>query len=197
MSLILEPSDENITWFVNTMISEYLLQNKSKPNYKNLKWIISDFDENKTYSNMSEYYNNTINMQVDYYISSDCNNQIKRHFFCKVSQLLKKLFFSEEKLLCDENKSLSIKLMEQLKNNYLSLNTLLYDTELFLSDGYCMYYNIQYTKLTNIIDFANLAIEEKIIDRNNFISFYESIFEASKISKENVEMSPDTRPFAF
>ena len=108
MSLILESTIDNINWFIEPVLSEYLLQNKSTPNFINLKWIISDFDENVYYEQKehneqkSDYYNNIINMQVDYYINNKTVTQeIKNHFLCKTCKLLNKLFSSHNKVLCE------------------------------------------------------------------------------------------------
>lgn len=121
MSLILEPTEENVKWFANTVIDEYLNCNNAKPNYKNLKWMLSSYDENQTYeiNNLEQIFDSTV-MNIYNLYDDQLNNMtitLKGYYLETLGYQIKKLFSANKNAITESNKQMILNIFNTLKIN--------------------------------------------------------------------------------
>lgn len=121
MSIILEPTEENVKWFANTVISEYLNSDNAKPNYKNLKWMLSSYDENQEYeiNNLEQMFDSTV---MDIYKLYDkqipnMNITLKGYYLDTLGHEIKKLFSANKNAITKFNKQMILNIFNTLKTN--------------------------------------------------------------------------------
>lgn len=121
MSLILEPTEDNVKWFAGTVINEYLFKFHKEPNYKNLKWMLGSYCENKEYDNelLEQMFMSTVEDTYDLY-DSQINNMdltLKNYYLDTLAFNVKKLFVYKQNAIMQTNRLVINKILSTLKNN--------------------------------------------------------------------------------
>lgn len=197
MSLILEPTEENVKWFGNTVIDECLNQNNAKPNYKNLKWMLSSYDENQTYEikELEQIFDSTIINIYNLY-DEQLNNMtvtLKEYYLQTLAYQIKKLFSTNKNAITESNKQMILRIFNTLKTN---------DCELFFNliiksfnwlsidyDSYPTSPNINFNlieNMTKIIKLLTISDNNIYNDINSRLTDFTSEFTETAYCEKNI-----------
>ena len=199
MSLILEPTEENVKWFANTIISEYLNSDNAKPNYKNLKWMLSSYDENQEYeiNNLEQMFDSTVMDIYKLYDKQMPNMDItlKGYYLDTLGHEIKKLFSANKNAITESNKQMILNIFNTLKekNAALFFSLIIYSFNWLDLDyeSYPTSPNINFnlmenmTKIIKLLTVSNNNIYDEINHRlTNFTSaFIETAYCETSVAK--------------
>lgn len=179
MTLILEPIEDNIKWFASTVINEYLFKSDQEPNYKNLKWMLGSYCENKEYDTelLDQMFMSTVEDIYDLFDTQITNMDLslKNYYLETLAFNLKKLFIFKQDIIMPSNQLIINKILSTLKYNDNELFfDLLTEPFIFTDKHYSFTPEIVFCLISNVTEVIK---SYKTSDIYNFNCLMEKITE--------------------
>lgn len=207
MTIILDPTKDNIAWFIDTVLFEYLTQLNKSPNYINLKWIISNGEEvvrknntpNSEKFNINDFYNETVNELFDYFETNQ-NIEVKTFFIDSLMIFIKNIFDHNVIYYNDTNETLVneitinmfVKIFTSIKNHGSNIINNIISKKMLYNQYYqYIHVDVDFSKVELLEQFLKIVINFNIETTNDVLHNVTNILNDemnSKFDETNIQI---------